>query len=68
MEALLALPSDHLRPVRMSDFERALTVIMPSDFEGLSARYEEWNSRYGSGADAKRGGARSRAPYSTMYM
>lgn len=68
MEALLALPSDHLRPVRFADFERALAVIMPSDFEGLSARYEEWNERYGSGADLKRSRGRGRAPYSTMYM
>ena len=68
VEDLMTLPSSSLRPVRFSDFERALTLIMPTDFEGLEARYEEWNARYGSGADAKRGAnGRGRGQYSTMY-
>ena len=68
VETLLALPSDSLRPIRLADFERAAAIIMPSDCEGLTARYGEWNERYGSGADAKRQGGRGHKPYATMYM
>lgn len=68
MEALLALPSDSLRPIRLADFERAVAVIMPSDCEGLTERYSEWNERFGSGADAKRQGGRGHKPYATMYI
>ena len=66
MGALLSMPANELRPVKYSDFERALAIIMPADFEGLTQKYEEWNGQYGSGADAKRGGTSRH--YSTMYI
>ncbi|GAX78939.1 hypothetical protein CEUSTIGMA_g6379.t1 [Chlamydomonas eustigma] len=69
VESLMAMPSDKLRPVSVKDFDKALAVIMPTDFEGLTSRYEEWNARYGSGTDSKREGGRGgRAAYSTMYI
>lgn len=69
MDVLLSMPANELRPVTFADFERALAIIMPADFEGLTQKYEEWNSQYGSGADSKRGGGAGRGRhYSTMYV
>lgn len=67
MQALLSLPCDQLRPVRLSDFERALSLISPSDFEGVTARFEEWNGQYGSGADRK-GRDRANKAFFSMYV
>ncbi len=37
--------------------------------QGLSARYEEWNTLYGSGTDSKRReGSRNRSMHYTMYV
>lgn len=40
--------------------------IMPTEFD-LTARYEEFNARYGSGADTKRDGHSSHARYLHIY-
>lgn len=53
VEELLSLPADSMRPVVLSDFQAALQAVSSTDFD-LTAKFEEWSAKYGSGGGTKR--------------